>query len=686
MAQTFTKQIEAQINMKKLLTILLILSQQCFATNYYVSGEGDNGNTGLSDEQAWATIDYVNGRTFAANDSVLFERGYTYTGGIIVNRSTINYGAYGSGAMPVISGLSTVTGWVDLGGNIWEAPVTNVKAAVNLVLRNGVIQQIGRYPNSDAINGGYLTLTSATSTSVTGPALSSTTDWTGAEIAIRVRRWDITRRTVTSHSGGVVGFSSTTTATTGFGYFFQRDSRTLDKDWEWWYDNANSKLRVYSTSNPSGATWQITTVDTLFKNVGNSNVTINNLSFDGSGVVGILNEGCSNILINNCEVNHSGKEAITAWFATSVTVDSCTVNNSLGSGIYLRHTSAGDQNLTVTNCNVDSTIMFSGMDVSGSNMGRAGITVTGNKSDVLYNRITYSGYVALEWQGSDVNIKYNYINNYVSVRDDGGGIYTYETSGSTLPTRTNRNIISNIVLYGIGNANGTDGPHPTSARGIYCDEGTRNVLIDSNTIAYNNGTGLYNNSVSDITITNNVSFSNIRSHEFNRFNNAPLVRSIILKKNILYPYRFYYSNLTIDIPSVLTKQADISAMGTIDSNYYYLRTGTDTSLQSVTTYSAGTNYEAAYNVFSYLTATVGIETHSNRVNASDSASVLQYNASASPITYTFTGYSKKDIYGTTYNNSATIPAWGSVIFLANGTTTPPPSSSGNSTKWRKFRN
>jgi hypothetical protein len=39
---------------------------------------------------------------------------------------------------------------VSAGTNLWEAPVTGAKADVNLVLKGGVIQQVGRYPNANA--------------------------------------------------------------------------------------------------------------------------------------------------------------------------------------------------------------------------------------------------------------------------------------------------------------------------------------------------------------------------------------------------------------------------------------------------------------------------------------------------------------------------------------------------------
>ncbi len=124
--------------------ILLLIATTTNAKTYYVSSMGNDINDGLTAATSWQTIGKINSVNFKRNDIILFKQGDTFYSGIIVKGNNLNYGAYGNGLAPVITGLSEVTGWVNLGGNIWEAPVANVKKGVNLVLRNGTIQQIGR--------------------------------------------------------------------------------------------------------------------------------------------------------------------------------------------------------------------------------------------------------------------------------------------------------------------------------------------------------------------------------------------------------------------------------------------------------------------------------------------------------------------------------------------------------------
>jgi len=650
-----------------IIPFLFLLTISLQATTYYISATGSNSNDGLSPATAWQTIDKVNSFNFAANDNVLFNRGNTFYGGIIVKRSNINFGAYGSGAKPIISGLSTVSGWVSLGGNIWQAPVTNVKMGVNLVVRNGTPQQVGRYPNTDVANGGYFTYTAATNTSITGSAQSSTTNWTGAEVAIRANRWEIIRRQVTSHSGGVVSFSSIPVVPrVNHGYFFQRDSRTLDQDGEWWHDATNNKLRMYFGNNsPTSYNIQIATVDTLFRCQGLSYVTISDISFIGSNKGAIMFNGGIGITTTNCDVNNSGAEAITMMSSKNATVDNCTTSNSLGSGIRMYSASTGPINLTVKNCTVTNTAYIAGMETSNQNNSGTGIQCYGGDNvNVLNNRVINSGYNGIWWQGNNAYVKYNLVDKYCYVRDDGGGIYTWEHGGSSLPTRTNRNVIGNIIVNGIGALQGTPGVFESGVQGIYFDLGTATVLADSNTIAYVGGAGIHGNNNTSITLTNNTVFNAAFSYSTQKFADAKLVRNMVIMHNIFYPYRMQYRNLGINVPTLVAKETDILAMGILDSNYYSLENGIDTSITAVTTNADISNYQGKNYPFTYLTGTVGIEKHSINVA---STGILEYNATNTAKVVTFPGLSKKDVFGTVYNNSVTIPAWSSKVLLDNGT-------------------
>ncbi len=87
----------------------------CWATTYYVAAAGSDSNSGTSSGAAWQTIGKVNGTTFAAGDSVLFNRGDVWYGTALVVPSSgtsgapITFGTYGTGANPVIKGSTNLS-------------------------------------------------------------------------------------------------------------------------------------------------------------------------------------------------------------------------------------------------------------------------------------------------------------------------------------------------------------------------------------------------------------------------------------------------------------------------------------------------------------------------------------------------------------------------------------------------
>jgi len=241
--------------MKKLLIILLLIPFFSKATNYYVSGDGNNANPGTI-SLPWATCAHVNTRTFSNGDSILFERGFTYSGTLVAQRDGLKYGAYGTGDRPIISGFANATSWTNDGGGIYHTNVPTASTALIVVTINGDLQRIGRFPNTGTTNGGYLTYTSFNSAtpSITGGTLA--TNWTGAEVVIRKNHWIMDRCIVTAISGGTITYTNPTgvinspyPGKNNYGYFFQDDIRTLDQFGEWFLNKSTKDLSVYFGAN-----------------------------------------------------------------------------------------------------------------------------------------------------------------------------------------------------------------------------------------------------------------------------------------------------------------------------------------------------------------------------------------------------------------------------------------------------
>lgn len=75
-------------------------------TTYYVSNSGNDENSGLSPDEAWATADKVNDFKFSEGDGVLFERGGRWWGVCLLLQNGVTYAAYGNGNKPELFGTA----------------------------------------------------------------------------------------------------------------------------------------------------------------------------------------------------------------------------------------------------------------------------------------------------------------------------------------------------------------------------------------------------------------------------------------------------------------------------------------------------------------------------------------------------------------------------------------------------
>ena len=553
-----------QIFTKK--TILSILIVQCsilsFATTYYVSNSGNDSNSGLTTILAWKTLVHVNALKFKAGDQILFQKGDTFYGTITVKNSgsagnPITYGAYGTGENPIITGFTTVTAWTNLGGNIWESTsAVSTLSTCNMVVINGVNTPMGRYPNADAANGGYLTYQSHSGkTSITSSSLTGTTDWTGAEVVVRTVQWILDRSFVTSQSGNTLTYSpyvSTFTPTDGFGFFIQNDTRTLDQQNEWYYNPSTKKIRVYSTSIPTNI--QVASQDVL-ATIHAAFITIDGLSFTGANRYSILTEygGLRDIILKNCTVNFSGIEGIQLGTPYS-TIENCIISNSNSTGVNLIY---DVEYSTIRNNTIQNTGIYPGMGETGVS-GRVGILKANSYKGLIieYNRIIKTGYNGIYFSGDSALIKNNFIDTFCTVLQDGGGIYTGGLSYGNV-------ITGNIVLNGIGAFAGTNSTSYTPANGIYMDDNAKNVEITDNTMANCAGNGILLHNASYITITSNTVYNNKIQFYTQDDATNDAITNCLLTNNI-----FLSKDANQYVVNLITLQATLPTMGTFDNNYY----------------------------------------------------------------------------------------------------------------------
>lgn len=522
-----------------IILMVLSLSNTLNARNFYFSTSiGDDSRTVAQAQNPltpWKTLNKLNSffPSLLAGDSVLFKRGEVFDGKIIVTKSgtataPIVLSAFGTGSKPVINGFTTLSGWTNLGGGIWQAAAPYCKASLNMVTLNGVPQAIGRYPNE-----GYLTFESANgTTSITDNQLASSPNWTGAEVVIRKTHWVIDRNVITNHTGTVITYStgSDYPGLPGYGYFIQNDPKTLDKIGEWYFDPVNKKFNIFlGSSNPSIYQIKVSSIDTLIYINGKSHVKVLNISLDGANTTAVQVYSSTNITVQNCSVDFSGNDAIIVkGGASNIVIDNSQILHSNNNAIYMDTWNAVSNSI-ISNNQIKYTGVIPGGGRSGDNTYQA-ITTFGANNTIEYNQIDSTGYTGIRFTGDNNLVKNNFVNYFTLVKDDGAGIYP----GFPVNLTQGQRIIGNIILNGIGSYEGTNVNTPLS-NGIYPEVSDSLLTISENTVAYCIN-GIYLGGVRNNAIRDNTLFDNIRAQIFISAQQSQQTETRLnrLNKNIIF--------------------------------------------------------------------------------------------------------------------------------------------------------
>lgn len=602
-----------------LTSLFSLVSFSASAKNYYVAANGNNNNNGTSAATPWQTIAKVNASfgSIVAGDSILFRRGDSFYGALVVGKSgssgrPIVISAYGTGNKPVITGFVTASSWSLVSTGIYQAYIPGAKSTLNMVTLNGNAQALGRYPNADAANGGYLSYeTYSGATSITDAQLTSATNWTGAEVAVRKKLWVLDRGKITAHSGGTLTFTntngSTYTGSNGYGYFIQNDARTLDRLGEWYYKAGTRYLQMYfGAAAPSSYAVKVSCIDTLLTLSSKSYINISNLVFEGANSNAIQALSSNYINIQNCDFNNSGTGAVNTSLTSNLLIENCNIRNSLSNAIMaIASTGSG---ITIRNCVIKNTGKLPGMGLSNGNSYK-GIMASTNNLLIEYNTVDTTGYVGIEFQGSNVNVRYNVVNYFDFVKDDAGGIYTYAAGTDASPGKmyTNRTVSNNIVMNGVGAPFGRNSTSPF-VTGIYLDGRTMNVNVLNNTVFNNGKNGIHCNNPQTVTIRGNTSFNNLNAMSIMRWAHIGAIRGLAIKNNIFYPKLntqrvFYYTNSGINTPSATTLTAALTNLGSIDSNTYNMVNATGFNFEVYATEGGALIQSSPYSFEAWKAAT-----------------------------------------------------------------------------------
>ena len=685
--------------MKTPMKTVLLLSFIMFgfaanAKTYYISNSGNDGNSGINPSSPWQTLTKVNVTTFQPGDNILFRRGDTFYGSIVVDMSgysstPVTYGAYGTGAKPTITGFSSVTSWINKGGNIWESSNTvSTLDNIKTVVINGQSVPMGRYPNGDAsypflpnfFNFQSHTGSGSGASSVTTSSLTDGNDWTGADVVIRMNQWTFHREVISSQSGSTLNFNGVAgSLEDGWGFFIQNDIRTLDQQNEWYYNPSTKKISIYSTSMPTNV--QVSTVDMLLNFYSNvptvTCLNVDNLRFTGANTNGVWISGNLTFSITNCDVSYSGLEGMVLYGggikAGTIAGNSFTNNGS--GGIF----SIGEvQNLTITNNSISVSGIISAYKQNDYTNG--GMTIYGPNSLIQYNTVDSSAYCGIEFKGANVQVRNNFVNHSALIRGDAGGIYT------GFINETGKVIDGNIVLNSEGNPRGARS-NDYFAMGIYIDDLGNNLSVTNNTIANCRTAGLYLHNANNLFIRNNTIYNcgalgtevmwanggislDGNSNQF-----ANTVYSNTLFSNIVFATNQYQYALNYYAEGGGGNY--VSNFGTIDSNYYVKVNSASTAIKSQQPAINGNMSLPGWQ------SQTGKDVHSKECvkTITDLKDVrFEYNLTAQSKTIALDA-NYLDVKGNAYNGSVLLTPYSSVVLIKNGDLVknqPPTASAGSS--------
>ena len=101
--------------------LFVFLGLPLSATTYYVDNcvtVGNDSNNGTSPSTPWLTIAHVNAQSFNPGDSILFQHGCVWRETLTTSSAgstgnPITFGAYGSGAQPIINAQQSPFSFMD---------------------------------------------------------------------------------------------------------------------------------------------------------------------------------------------------------------------------------------------------------------------------------------------------------------------------------------------------------------------------------------------------------------------------------------------------------------------------------------------------------------------------------------------------------------------------------------------
>ena len=567
----FTKEI-ILLNVKSILfpiiclTLLFANTRAFGQSNYYVSTDGNDSNDGLSAQSPFKSISRVNQLALQPGDRLLFKRGGVFRGGLTIFRSgtvdkPILVDAYGNGELPTISGSVPVTNWVNIGGNVWQSTCSQCGQDVTGMYDAGVSLPLGRYPNLDSSNKGYLTVASHTGNDKLTSKETLTTDWTGAEVVIRANQYIIDRATVTQQQANVLITNNTSAygILDGWGYFIQKHPNTLDFHGEWYYNPTDKKIRLfYNRGNPNDKMITATVVSEGFTTYNQSFITVKNIHITQTANIGFYAATTKNLVVESCKITNCGYDGVQInGRGSDIRFENNVLSGINNNGFQIQQYS----NLLLKGNIIRNVGMVPGRGGSGDGQYTGVKSFGENNIQIEDNIVDSIGHNGITLALTNHTIQRNIVSNICATKSDGAGIYMW--NGNKLPMN-NIKILSNIVYNSLGAPEGSIYDTYSGANGIYLDDCSQNIDLQNNTVFNCVGLGIFLHATTNVNAINNTSYNNNEGQFVIAHNNDfCLTRNNTVSNNI-----FVARDASQSVSRYESISNDLTLYGNIDNNYY----------------------------------------------------------------------------------------------------------------------
>lgn len=482
----------------RILSVLLASAACSWAATYHVSPDGDDTRSAIDVQNPstpWKTLAKAGSARLNPGDSLLLRRGGIWRESLRMTTSgtpaaPVVVAAYGAGEAPRLLGTDSLAGDPQAGRR-----TASVAKPVKRVFAGGRILPSARFPDTGWIVASRFDTDSA----IVAPGLAGT-DWTGASIHMRTQRWTLETHRVKSGTGGRLYLDSkpVNPVPDSVRFYLTNHPSAAGAGTDWFQDPASGVLSWTAGVGPVEASVRGPLVDLG----GASNVIVAGLSLVGASGSAVWFSG-NGVRIERCGIEHPSLVGISVMGGRNgVLVDNLVrgAGNKAFDLVGAGHRVEGNR--------IRATAMAAEFGPDGMGFGCCGgrsIESSGDSTRMARNDIDSSGYIGIGFRGRSNLIEENTVAHSCMTTDDCGGIYTW--SGKWGVQASAGSVIRrNLVRDAVGAQSGWKS-FGEASQGIYLDDGTTDVRVDSNT-CQGNSIGIFLHNNRQALVRGNICFGN----------------------------------------------------------------------------------------------------------------------------------------------------------------------------------